>query len=110
MIKRNVLSDDRVLRLIDTLDLNLALVGFRSREIEAIGAILAEIVFVRLPYGTLVTRPVYEGPDNKRAGFTIYSFTEELFQGTYSCSPDNVIILDLTLRMEIFNQILAMAA
>ena len=69
-----------------------------SRFVSVLTQDAYNAVFKHIPEGTLPGDPSYQGPDPHFERYSRYSFIVGELAGTYTCSPDHVIILDLRIN------------
>jgi hypothetical protein len=83
--------------------------GRRSHFVSQLSRDIFEALFCLLPEGKLTVDPEYLGVDADFSGFSRYAFTHGRVRGVYASSPDHVIVLELRIAGETFEELLAEA-
>lgn len=90
---RKLTMADQVVSLLEGYDSALSKEGFPSPFISLVAESLFRAVFIHVPNGQFPeSNPQYLGLDPGLPGYSMYAFCDGPVSGSYSSSPDHVII------------------
>lgn len=96
--KRAISITDRAEAVLETFESSLLREGHPPALVEQFASELYEIIFERLPRGSLRNWPGYLGLDPHRDGYSLYFFAESGVLGTYSSCGNHVILYTLSIE------------